>query len=76
MKSRPRISMREALADPLIFGPIMSGSSWYSWRTLLIAGCGEPLTEDECETFRKLTGREREPLCMCSELVVVAGRRA
>ena len=73
---RPRISMREALADPDLFGPIMSGSSWYGWRVLLIAAAGETLAEDEREQFKRLTGRAGEPLRLCRELIVIAGRRA
>ena len=74
---RVRVSMREALADPELFGPIMSGSSLVSaGRSCLIASAGEPLTDDEREEFRRLTGREREPLRLCRELIVIAGRRA
>jgi hypothetical protein len=73
---RPRISMREALADPMIFGQIMRGASWYGWRVLLIASAGEELTDDEREEFRRLTLREREPGRLCRELIVIAGRRA
>ena len=68
--------MREALADPYLFGPIMSGSSWYGWRALLIAAAGEELNDDEREEFKRLTQREREPGKFCRELVVIAGRRA
>jgi hypothetical protein len=73
---RPRISMREALTDPMIFGPIMPGASWYGWRVLLIAAAGEELTDDEREEFRRLTKREHEPGEFCRELIVIAGRRA
>ena len=72
---RPRISMREALAEPELFGRILAGSSWYGWRVLLIAAAGEELTDDERQEFKRLTGREREPGCLCRELVVIAGRR-
>jgi hypothetical protein len=75
MRSRPRISMRESLGDPDLFGTILAGSSWYSWRVLLIASAGEPLSDDERQEFRKLTGRDREPLKFCRELIVIAGRR-
>jgi hypothetical protein len=73
---RPRISMREALADPMIFGQIMPSTSWYGWRVLLIASAGEELTDDEREEFKRLTHREREPGRFCRELIVIAGRRA
>ncbi len=53
--------MRDALADPAIFGTILSGESWAAWRVLLIASQGEPLTSDERAIYAGLTGREREP---------------
>jgi hypothetical protein len=68
--------MREALAEPLIFGHVMQGSSWYSWRVLLIAAAGEELTDDERQEYKRLTGRDREPGRLCRELIVIAGRRA
>jgi hypothetical protein len=76
MRSRPRISMHKALADPMLFGLIMSGPSWYSWRVLLIAAAGERLLDDERQEFRRLTKREHEPGQPVKELVLVAGRRA
>jgi hypothetical protein len=63
MKGRPLISMRQALADPLFFGDIMSGTSWYAWRTILIAtfDMSASLTRKELATFTKLIGRTRQP---------------
>ena len=72
---RPKISLREALAEPALLGHVMQGSSWYGWRVLLIAAAGEELTDDERQEFKRLTGREREPGRLCRELVVIAGRR-
>ncbi len=72
---RPKISMREALADPDLFGPILAGASWYGWRVLLIAAAGEELTDDERGEFRRLTGRAREPGKMVRDLAAISGRR-
>jgi hypothetical protein len=63
------------LADPNLLGHALSGDSWVPWRTLLIAAMGEPLTEDECELFRQLTGRDHEPGQRVDQLVSVIGRR-
>jgi hypothetical protein len=72
---RPLISMRRALEDPDIFGA--TDPSWLPWNVLLIAGMGEPLRDgEERAMFRKLTGREREPLERVEELVAVCGRRS
>jgi hypothetical protein len=57
----PRISLRQALADPALLGGVLEGESWKPWRTLLLAAMGEELTEDERPVFKKFTGREREP---------------
>jgi hypothetical protein len=73
---KPRISMRQSLHDPLLFGRVMQGESWYGWHVLLIASSGEELTADEREEFKRLTHREREPGQFCRELIVAAGRRA
>ena len=69
-------SMRKVLADPEAFGGMMSGSSWYGWRVLLIAAAGERLHDDERVVFKKLTGRDREPGRLCHDLIVASGRRS
>jgi hypothetical protein len=45
------------------------------WRVLLIAAMGESLNDTEREIFKRLTGREREPLQRAEELIGVIGRR-
>jgi hypothetical protein len=69
------VSMRQALADPMLLGKAIEGPSWFGWRTLLIAAMGEGLDDAERAIFKKLTGREREPLERVDELWVIAGRR-
>jgi hypothetical protein len=70
------VTMREALRDQHLLGDALPGPSWSAWRTLLIAACGEPLTDAERVTFKALTGRDREPGEMIETLLVVAGRRS
>jgi hypothetical protein len=70
-----RVTLRKALADPLLLGGILVGDSWSAWRMLLIAAMGEPLTDAERATFTKLTDREREPLQRVEEAAFVVGRR-
>ncbi|WP_292322548.1 hypothetical protein [Mesorhizobium sp.] len=72
---KPRVTMRQALADPQLLGGALPGDSWSTWRTLLIAAMGEALTEDERATFAAITGREREPLERVDELWAIVGRR-
>ena len=71
----PTITLRKALSDPLLLGTVLTGDSWFSWRTLLFASMGEVLTDEERELFRKLTGREHEPDRRVEEFVGVIGRR-
>jgi hypothetical protein len=72
----PRISLRQALADPALLGGVLDGQSWKPWRTLLIAAMGEDLTQDERPVFKKFTGRDREPGRRVEEFVGIKGRRA
>jgi hypothetical protein len=67
--------MREALSDVSLLGDVLPGPSWHPWRILLIAAMGEALDDDERVIFRKITGREREPLERCEELWGIVGRR-
>lgn len=72
---KPLVPMRDALADELLFGSLLSGDSWRVWRILLIAIMGEQLTPDEREVFRALTQREHEPGQPVEEFWAVVGRR-
>lgn len=72
---KPLVTMREALDDPELFGTILDGPSWHVWRILLIAMMGEPLTEDERDTFRVLTKRDYEPGQPVEEFWGIVGRR-
>ena len=58
---KPRVTLRKALEDPELLGSALAGPTWHAWRSLLIAAMGEPLTNDELETFTQFTGREKPP---------------
>jgi hypothetical protein len=72
---KPKVTLRQALADPQLLGGMLAGDSWHGWRTLLIGAMGEALTDAERAIFTKLTGRAREPLQRIEELIAVIGRR-
>ncbi len=72
---KPQVTLRRALTDPALLGSVLGGNSWRGWRALLIAAMGEQLTEAERETFKALTGRDREPGQRVEELFGVIGRR-
>src|SRR5260370_22290139 len=72
---KPLITLRQALTAPEALAGALVGSSWYPWRTMLLAAMGEPLTNAERVLFTKLTGRDREPDRRVDEFVAVVGRR-
>ena len=43
MKIRTRL--RDALGDKNLLGKALPGPSWHTWRTILLATMGEPLTD-------------------------------
>jgi hypothetical protein len=69
----PRVTLRKALADPMLLGAGLASDSWLPWRTLLIAAMGEELTDHERGLFKQFTGRDREPLQPIEEFVGVVG---
>ena len=74
--SIPKISLRAALEERQLLGAELSGDSWKGWRVLLLAAMGEPLrTDDELETFQRLTNRSRVPTGRVEEFWGVVGRR-
>ena len=73
---KPTVTLRNALSDPQLLGNALQGESFFPWRTMGMAAMGEALTDEERPVFKKLTGREHEPLQRVSELAIVAGRRA
>jgi hypothetical protein len=73
---RPLLSLRAALEDPRLLGPVMGGESREPMRALLLASQGEELTASELAHFRRLTGRETPPTERVEEALIIAGRRA
>ncbi|MGA2637291.1 hypothetical protein [Methylocella sp.] len=69
------MTMRSALQNSDIFGSILPGESWASWRVLLIAAMGERLKPSERAIFESLTGRPRGPQERVEELWAIIGRR-
>lgn len=64
-----------ALADPKVFEPWFSGSSWDGWRAVLRAAFGEKMTKAEKVFFRSVANRD-PPDCRVRELWCIAGRRS
>jgi hypothetical protein len=43
MSNVPAISVSDAMASPLLFGPFFRGPSWDTWRAVLKAAAAEPI---------------------------------
>ena len=69
------VSIVETMTDPKLFGPTFGSDSFAAWRALLGAFYGLPLDDDQLETFKTLTGREKAPEGAFDELWLAIGRR-
>ena len=45
----PTITLRHALDNPDLFGRVLEGDSWATWRVVMLATMGEPLSETGLE---------------------------
>jgi hypothetical protein len=72
---KPRITLRQALADPALLGAVLGGDTWHTWRSILLAAMGEPLQSDEIAAFKQFTGRDAAPPSRVDELWCCVGRR-
>jgi len=76
MRAVPAISIDDALTDRQLLGAALEDlDSWSTWRVILKAAFGEPLTDDELSLFKTLAGGRAAPAERVSELWVIAGRR-
>jgi hypothetical protein len=75
MSNVPAISVTDAMASPLLFGPFFRGPSWDMWRAVLKAAAAEPMSESEKAAFGAVAARE-PPARPVKELICVAGRGA
>src|SRR6185369_10762779 len=71
----PKVTLRKALEDPALLGDVLGGDTWKTWRIILLAAMGEPLTPDELETFKNFTGRDTPPTERVDESWCCIGRR-
>jgi hypothetical protein len=71
-----RLTLLDAIADPKLFAPFFKDpESWLSWRSLIAAAFGLPMTDEQLAIFKRCTGRELPPVEQVRELVLVVGRR-
>ena len=69
------VSIRDVMTDRQLFGDTFGGPSFAAWRALLAGFYGLPLSEDEADTFNRLTGRDGAPADAHDELWLAVGRR-
>jgi hypothetical protein len=69
------ISVSDAMASALLFGPFFRGPSWDTWRAVLRAAAAEPMSDCEKAAFGAVAARE-PPAKRVKELICVAGRGA
>lgn len=73
--SEPSVTIVEAMQDPALFGERFGADSWETWRTLLAAFYGLPLSGPQADTVRKLTARSAAAPTTLRELWMPIGRR-
>jgi hypothetical protein len=71
----PLISLSESMTDENLFGPVFSGESFWTWKTVAKLIDGAALDERELALFRQCTGRQRPPAGPVSRLILLCGRR-
>lgn len=69
------VTLQQALDDPQLLGHVMQGETWANARAVIKALNCEPLTHDELDIYRKLTGRYRPPSSI-TEAELIFGRRS
>jgi len=66
----------DAISDPKLLGAALGPpQSWASWRVVLKAAFGLPLTEDEAGIFASIAGARKPPAHRVRELWAIIGRR-
>lgn len=70
------VTIIEAMTDPALLGPSFEGDSWHTWRSVLAASFGLPMTHAQLDTFHEVAGGREPPTNRVSELWAIAGRRS
>lgn len=68
--------LQDALCDPELFAPWFDGATWATWRAVLKAAFGQPLSAHDLEIFHEVAGDRDPPEFKVRELWIIAGRRA
>jgi hypothetical protein len=73
--SAPTITLIDALTDPSLFEPWFRGDSWNGWRAVVKAMDALPMTDEELEFFKSISGGRNPPKHPTRELWVACARR-
>src|SRR5262245_52662260 len=70
------VTIPEAMEDPKLFADwFKPAESWATWRAVLRAIFGLPMSAGDLEVFKRLTGRSRAPSQAAREAWLAVGRR-
>ena len=73
---RGGLTYAQACADPNLFAPWFTGTSWDAWRVIDKALFGQSLDAPELTIWRELSGRDAAPTEPATEAWIIAGRRS
>ncbi len=69
-------SLHDAMLDPELFGNTFADESFTAWRTVAKILDGLPLTDDELQLYRHITGRTEPPHERFDEAYLIKPRRS
>lgn len=70
------MNILQAIDDPHLFaGAFRDAETWKSWRAVLCALFGLPMTQEQFELYQQCTGRSTAPAAVFNEAWLICGRR-
>ncbi len=70
------MNLHNAMLDPALFGRTFAGPTFANWRMIAKVIDGAPLTADEIDFYRAITGRDEAPPAAFKEAYLLKPRRA
>jgi hypothetical protein len=70
------IDITTTMSDPALLGRWFQGASWEPWRIILRAAFGLPLSSEQIDLFKSVSGDREPPRKQVRELWIVGGRRS
>lgn len=70
-----KVTIKDAMTDPALFGGQFGGDSFTAWRALLAGFYGLDLSDDDAAIWKEVTGRDYTAGILFAELWLAIGRR-